>query len=230
MKEATLCKDKIFKIMATKKQLLFILLLLFLKHLAYSQVVMTDNTPKFSGKTILSWNPLALFGSGLELNFERRVKEGLSLRYTLGYYLAENPAYYSSYDGFNGLKVEIQPRFYLRTFSQSRKGLYISPFVQYKHINLYKDISFLLYTGTPPTTLRATERDNTFASATALGFVFGRQELSLNSRFTTDIFAGVGVLIPINQYQRSIPNLFLVNQYEQGIFLKLGASIGLSFN
>ncbi len=215
--------------MTTQKHVFFLFLLLFISQLAHSQTVVMD-TSKFSGKMILSLNPLAFFGNGLELNFERKVKNNLTLRYTVGYYLAEKPFYYEFYNGFNGLKIEIQPRFYVRRFDKSRKGTYFSPYFQYKHINLYKDISYLIYTGNPPEERSVTERNNTFASTAALGFLVGTQHLSLASRFTIDVFIGSGFVIPLNQYERNVPHLFLINPYEQGIFFKAGTSIGLAFN
>ncbi|MCU0390302.1 MAG: hypothetical protein MUE81_04230 [Thermoflexibacter sp.] len=213
-----------------KHYYLFLLLSILLANKkAHCQTVIID-TARFSGKMILTMNPLALFGNGMEINFEKSNIKRHSWRFTAGYYLATKPYYYEFYDGFNGVKMELQKRFYLRKFNESRKGTYIAPFLQYKHINLYKNISYLLYTGTPPVEQSVTERDNTFASAASFGFVFGLQELSLRSRFVIDMFIGSGILIPLNDYVRSVPHLIVINPYEQGIYFKIGLALGVALN
>jgi hypothetical protein len=213
-----------------KHYILLLFLCFLLAHQSVQSQTILMDTSKFSGKKILTINFLALFGNGMEMNFEKANHNHHSWRLTAGYYLATRPYYYEFYDGFNGLKLEFQKRFYVRKFNESRKGTYIAPFFQYKHINIYKNISYILYTGTPPTEQAITERDNTFASAGSFGFVVGLQGLSLRSRFVTDIFVGSGILIPLNDYVRNIPHLVVINPYEQGIYFKAGFSFGLALN
>ncbi|GAB4195993.1 MAG: hypothetical protein OHK0057_02560 [Thermoflexibacter sp.] len=87
------------------------------------------------------------------------------------------------------------------------------------HINLYKNISYLLYERNPPVEKQVNERENTFASAGVVGILVGSQKVAHHSRYVLDMYLGTRVLLPFNDYPRSTPLLFWVNPYEQGFFL-----------
>lgn len=211
------------------KNLLFSLVLLAVSLQAYCQEATSDSSQSMLNN-VITFNLLPLFANGMEFNYERFTKEKQSLRFTLGYYLAEKPYYYTSFDGFNGLKIEIQLRFYFDNWVRGKGRLYASPYLQYKHINLYKNISYLLYEGNPPVEKQINERKNTFASAGVVGILVGSQRVARNSRYVFDMYLGTGVLLPLNDYPRSTPSLFLVNPYEQGFFFKAGLSMGFAFH
>jgi len=216
------------------KNVLFSLVLWTVSVNAFCQGTISDSSQQVSPNKVLSnvitLNLLPLFANGAELNYGRFIKEKQSIFFTLGYYLAQQPYYYTTFDGFNGLKVEIQLRFYLDNWVRGKGILYVSSCLQYKHINLYQNISYLLYTGSPPTERQVSERKNIFASAGAVGILIGSQRVARNSRYVFDTYLGTGILIPLNDYPRSTPSLFLVNPYEQGFFLKIGLSMGFVFN
>lgn len=196
---------------------------------AYCQKATSDSSQSMLNN-VITFNLLPLFANGMEFNYERFIKERQSIRFTLGYYLAEKPYFYTSFDRFNGLKVEIQPRFYFDDLVRGKGRLYASPYLQYKHINLYKNISYLLYEGNPPVEKQVNERENTFASAGVVGILVGSQKVARHSRYVFDIYLGTGLLLPLNDYPRSTPSLFLVNPYEQGFFFKTGLSMGFAFH
>ncbi len=209
--------------------MLFSLVLCAVSANAFCQEATSDSSQQVL-YNVITLNLLPLFANGIELNYERYIKERQSVSFTLGYYRAEKPYYYTSFDGFNGLKVEIQPRFYFDSWKRGAGRIYASPYLQYKHINLYKNISYLLYEGIPPIEKEIKERNNTFASAGTVGIVFGSQTIAYKSRYVFDIYLGTGIVIPLNDYPRSTPSLFLVNPYEKGFFFKIGLSMGFAFN
>ena len=170
-------------------------------------------------KTIFSFQPLSLFGFGLQAGYERKVSAVNSIKATAGYYAAAEPYFYDSFKvkAMEGFQLELQPRVYVQ---QAIHGLYLGGYVLYKYIHFNKQ-STIYANGTTP------EQYTTEASAWGGGFVIGVQQV-LASRVVIDLNIGAGFIKPIAG-DIETAHLNLVNPYKNTINPKLGVSIGFAF-
>lgn len=186
-----------------------------------------DETPKQvrPAKVILSVQPFSLIAGGLDLSYEQKLSNWMTMRLNFGYFLSADPIGYNDLitdmDGFRG---EIQLRRYI--FSEKRQtpeGIYIAPYALYRQISVMNEKwEYDPINGTGTST-KVKEQ----ASAASGGVLIGIQFVS-KARITMDMYAGGGVFLPVDDTSSDVVHLPVVNPYKKTIAPKLGFSIGLA--
>ncbi len=180
-----------------------------------------DYAPTY--QTAFSLQPFAFLGSGLEINVERKIALMTSLSFIAGYYLSDRPNVYDEADAMEGLKLELQPRFYVN--GEPLNGVFFAPYALYRQISLE---NYTRFTFDPVTGQGQTSDENLSAQAGGLGAVFGVSTL-VGARLSIGVYGGGGLIIPLSDYEADIFHLTLVNPYRRGIVPRAGMSIGLAF-
>ncbi len=180
-----------------------------------------DYVPAY--QTAVSLQPFAFFGSGLEASIERRIAPMASLMFTAGYYLSDRPSVYDEADVMQGLKLELQPRFYVN--GEPLNGVYFAPYLLYRQIRLENYTTFMF----DPVTGQGRSTDqNLSAKAGGLGAVFGVSTL-VGTRLSVGVYGGGGLIIPLSDYDGDTFHIPLANPYLRGIVPRAGMSIGIAF-
>lgn len=184
------------------------ILFLFLSVGLWAQDTYTG--PATTKSTVFFVQPLSLAVGGGELGVEHLYAKNKTLRVQLGYFTRQNFIIYNgSYEGF---RAELQHRFYLndRPIKGNFNDLYISPYLQYKQIEISNFFG-----------------PNDLATASGIGLLLGYQKM-MRKNITLDFFTGGGLVSPIISRGVNRAHIPIVNPYLRGIYIRFGFACGIA--
>lgn len=167
--------------------------------------------------------PLPLFVGGLEMAFEKPTSNKESFLVQVGYYSSQsaNPLNIKEdgYSNMNGLKVEMQYRFY-RKSNNYKKNFWISPFINFKTLSAEFESTTTFNSGPPLYNITYLEtKENRAASTLSFGYMLGLRRAMFDNVYFDMSFGGA-MFIPVagdNHEELHIP---VMNPYMKGIQFK----------
>ena len=172
-------------------------------------------------QAVVGLRAFSLLVSGFEPTFEFKVSKHLGVQLSAGYFLRGGSSNIvgGPYTGYRG---EVQFRYYLLGSPEVKplNGFYVAPYAQYKTMT---KISFEW-----DPTFQFQEQVEVSASTASFGVNGGYQVITL-SRISFDMFLGAGLYIPVGVGQPEEVHIPFVNNYNLGINIRGGFSIGLAF-
>jgi hypothetical protein len=174
------------------------------------------------GKDIISFYPFGLVSGALVVGWETKMGKTVSMKSILGYGENSRVGYYNL-NNVTEVYAEIQPRFH---FSDSTifQGFYAAPFLSFKNLNGATTKETYYYDPSTQTNVYREESTTNKISAASFGFLLGCQK-TYYQRLNLDVYVGGGMMRAFGDYDRLGVNG--INDYKNGTFIHLGASIGV---
>lgn len=184
---------------------------------------------------MIHFNPLPLFVGGFEMGFEHATTHKESFYTQLGYYTSEPAGSLvfanggsGDYEKMNGLRLELQYRFYRKT-NNYIKNVFIGPYFNFKTLSANYVETKSIYNGPPTYTYTTTTTTEKRAATTvSVGYMMGIRK-SVFENIYMDFSFGGGIYIPVaGDYHKEL-NIPFVNPYQRGVQFRanLGFCIAL---
>lgn len=211
--------------MKTIKLLLFVLLIANSSQ-AHTFKTLDDEpeltTKKSPYKKMVHFNPLALTIGGFEIGYETATTHKESFIFSLGYYLSEEAGFLDlkdDYSNMNGLRIEMQYRFY-RKYNNYIRNVYLSPFLNFK--TQKADFNQTTYISSPYQQVVTTTTRS--ATTVGVGYMLGTRK-SIFENIYLDAGIGGGVFIPVSGEHHKELNIGLFSPFQKGVQFKANFGI-----
>ncbi len=205
--------------------LTFLLILFSLQvYSTYAQREISSVTRNSAYDKMVHFIPIPLLVGGFEMGYEKATTTKESFYTQIGYYTSKNGGMYKlkngNYTDMNGLKVELQYRFY-RKSNNYFKNVWIAPFMNLKTMSLKYSETITTYSYSTNYTTKTTYiNENRTATTMAFGYMMGIRK-SVFENIYCDFSLGGGIHLPIAGDNHEDLNIGLIAPYQRGVQLRM---------